>query len=217
MGKNCIDRTGQRFNSWTVVKKIGSVHCYGRWEPLWECRCACGNVRQVPSHRVGPGMSDCCGCSKGPVFKARYDREGMRFVATHEVEWMEGCGPLSGAGHGSGEPDGFKRCGRCGRVLPLSAFTHNRNRPGGYGYECKECRKRYNDSVRLHKADMKKASLFRRFSFPGSGRPLPCPERFAHEHADDWMFGDTLSTLRPVFKDWKALGEAKRAAENAAD
>ncbi len=208
------DRTGQRFNSWTIVRRSGTVYIEGKAVPLWECRCDCGTVRHIASNRIGPGMSGSCGCSVSQKFKERYAREAVRFIEEHEIEWLGGGAPedVSSALAAAGDvPEGYKRCGRCGKVLPLELFTHNRNRPDGYGYECRECRRRYNDMTRPHKAAAAKARLFRRHSFPGSGRPLPCPPRYANEHADDWMFGDQLCGLRPIFKGWRALGEFKRA------
>ena len=208
------DRTGQRFNSWTIVRRSGTVYIEGKAVPLWECRCDCGTVRHMASNRIGPGMSGSCGCSVSLKFKERYAREALRFIEENEIEWLGGEVPedvaaaIAAAGY---VPEGYKRCGHCGKVLPLEKFTHNRNRPDGYGYECRECRRRYNDRVRPHKADIAKARFFGRHSFPGSGRPLPCPVRYANEHADDWMFGDTLSGIRPIFKGWRALGEMKRS------
>lgn len=40
-----IDISGQRFGSWTVVRRLPLT---GKQKNLhWECRCACGTVRAV--------------------------------------------------------------------------------------------------------------------------------------------------------------------------
>lgn len=53
-----IDLTGQRFGRLTVIKTVGKV-------PkgfIWECKCDCGNVVNVPTWYLRHGDVSSCGC-----------------------------------------------------------------------------------------------------------------------------------------------------------
>jgi hypothetical protein len=55
-----IDLTGKRFHQLTVIGK-------GRRTPgstYWNCRCDCGQVRQVASAKLRSGRAYSCGCTK---------------------------------------------------------------------------------------------------------------------------------------------------------
>lgn len=45
--------------------------------------------------------------------------------------------------NGNEVPEGMRRCKKCGRVLPLTEFGHNKKCQGGLQYECKDCRNKY--------------------------------------------------------------------------
>lgn len=42
------------------------------------------------------------------------------------------------------EPDLRKRCGKCGRELPISEFNKNRNSRDGHSFRCRSCASEYN-------------------------------------------------------------------------
>ena len=55
-----IDMTGQKYNSWTVLRKDGErsngKHTY------WICECECGSVRSITRSALISGASKSCGC-----------------------------------------------------------------------------------------------------------------------------------------------------------
>lgn len=60
MGRKAIDLTGQRFGKWTVVREIEERDKHGR--AMWECRCDCDELRDVPGTLLSRGQSKSCGC-----------------------------------------------------------------------------------------------------------------------------------------------------------
>lgn len=54
-----IDMTGQKFGQWTVLKfaRIGKDR-----KAIWECRCSCGNIKEVVGTSLRNGESTSCGC-----------------------------------------------------------------------------------------------------------------------------------------------------------
>lgn len=58
MGK-FIDLTGEKHNMLTVLERIGS-NKYG--EPLWSCRCDCGNMSNIVASHIRSGHTKSCGC-----------------------------------------------------------------------------------------------------------------------------------------------------------
>lgn len=61
MGK-LIDLTGQRVGKWIVLKRIGTRR---KCEPIWLCKCDCGNISIVEGTSLRLGKSKSCGCSSG--------------------------------------------------------------------------------------------------------------------------------------------------------
>ena len=55
-----IDLTGQRFGMWVVVREIEERDKHGR--VMWECRCDCDELRDVPGTLLSRGLSKSCGC-----------------------------------------------------------------------------------------------------------------------------------------------------------
>jgi len=75
-----IDLTGRRFGRLTVIKRAGSYHPPGRaWvnEPLWLCRCDCGQEAVVIGHNLRGGRTISCGCYRAEA-TARRSRERAR-------------------------------------------------------------------------------------------------------------------------------------------
>jgi len=64
-----IDLTGQRFGKWVVVREIEERDKHGR--VMWECRCDCDELRDVPGTLLSRGLSKSCGCSDYENMKGR--------------------------------------------------------------------------------------------------------------------------------------------------
>lgn len=58
MGK-FLDMTGQRIGNLTVIKRAGINRANGT--VLWECKCDCGNIKNIPSTYLRKGSKN-CGC-----------------------------------------------------------------------------------------------------------------------------------------------------------
>lgn len=65
MPKKATDLTGQRFGSWTVIKRGKNV----KGRVYWICECDCGTVRSVFGDSLKSGKSTSCGCrgTKSPA------------------------------------------------------------------------------------------------------------------------------------------------------
>lgn len=59
-GNRSKDLTGQKFNSLTVIKRIGSKNK----KALWSCKCDCGNMTEVITSNLTSGRIKTCGCSR---------------------------------------------------------------------------------------------------------------------------------------------------------
>lgn len=68
------DLTGMQFGKLTVLKKSGNKAKDGN--PLWLCRCECGNMIETTKRRLITGNTSSCGCGKKPPLK---DWIGKRF------------------------------------------------------------------------------------------------------------------------------------------
>ncbi|MCI5648170.1 MAG: transcriptional regulator [Fusicatenibacter sp.] len=62
------DLTGMRFGKLTVLGKSGEKAKDGN--PLWLCRCDCGNRIETTKRRLMTGNTSSCGCGKKPQLKA---------------------------------------------------------------------------------------------------------------------------------------------------
>ena len=63
MGKK-VDLTGQRCGMWTVLGESGRDNDRN---VLWNCRCDCGNKKDVPSNTLKSGKTTSCGCKKKKI------------------------------------------------------------------------------------------------------------------------------------------------------
>lgn len=62
LGKTKVkDLTGQQFGKLTVIKRVGSNT---NQQSIWECRCECGNYRNVIARSLISGNTTSCGCYK---------------------------------------------------------------------------------------------------------------------------------------------------------
>jgi hypothetical protein len=68
-----IDRTGQRFSNWTVIRRLP--------KSKWECRCDCGTVRVVLGSTLTRGTSQRCAKCMG----RRMRKHGMDGTSTYLI------------------------------------------------------------------------------------------------------------------------------------
>lgn len=54
------DLTGRVFGRLTAIRCVDGR----RSKTVWECRCECGNVKQVNYHNLTQGCTKSCGCSR---------------------------------------------------------------------------------------------------------------------------------------------------------
>ena len=54
-----IDRAGQKFGRLKIVKRVGTTTSK---QPLWECVCDCGSIKNVDSCSLVTGNTVSCGC-----------------------------------------------------------------------------------------------------------------------------------------------------------
>ena len=55
------DLSGQKFGKLTAIKRVGNTN-YG--QPLWECKCECGNITLVCGQHLREKRVKSCGCLK---------------------------------------------------------------------------------------------------------------------------------------------------------
>lgn len=63
------DLTGQRFGSWTVLERDGTVH-----PTRWICKCDCGTIRSVSLPALRNGSTSCGHCKRNtsPLFLRKH-------------------------------------------------------------------------------------------------------------------------------------------------
>ena len=76
--ENRFDLTGCTFGRLTALRCIEGARSRG----VWECRCACGNVKLVSYHSLTQGRSTSCGCGRARV----QDLAGQRFGKLLAIE-----------------------------------------------------------------------------------------------------------------------------------
>lgn len=75
------DLTGQKFNSWTVIRRVA----YKSNRIMWHCKCECGNERDLSSGQLTSGHSKSCGCEKKKVLAQLRTTHGMRETRLYEI------------------------------------------------------------------------------------------------------------------------------------
>lgn len=55
-----VDMTGKKIGRLTVLKESETRTKHGM--VMWECRCDCGNIRNIPGTTLRSGKSNSCGC-----------------------------------------------------------------------------------------------------------------------------------------------------------
>lgn len=77
---NTIDLTGKKFGKLTVLKRTEN-----RGQKVyWECKCDCGNIKDVEAYRLTHGQTQSCGCYNMELIRQRSDEKiidltGKRF------------------------------------------------------------------------------------------------------------------------------------------
>lgn len=81
MVHNFIDLTGKQFGHWTVLSIAGKDK---RGNVIWNCRCSCGEEKQVDGRSLRGGASKSCGHGKkrgNPKHGSRYTKLYMVWVS----------------------------------------------------------------------------------------------------------------------------------------
>ncbi len=78
--RRIIDLTGQRFGKWTVLRESEKRTSVLRWE----CRCDCGNIKNVNGQTLRNGSSTNCGCIREQA-KQLEGRRYERLLVSHMV------------------------------------------------------------------------------------------------------------------------------------
>lgn len=89
------DLTGQKFGRWTVLS-LSDKKTKNRGR-IWQCKCECGTIKEVPAETLKKGESQSCGCYQKEVIaeigrKTRIDLTGQRFgklVALYPIYSIE--------------------------------------------------------------------------------------------------------------------------------
>lgn len=107
MGK-LQDLTNKQFGRWTVLRRNGTKSK----SAAWDCRCSCGNIRNVPSCHLLNGSSLSCGCAR--IEKVRRHSplpdmtpERVREVVNYDsltglFTWVEPLSPVVSLGRKAG-------------------------------------------------------------------------------------------------------------------
>lgn len=60
--------------------------------------------------------------------------------------------------------NGYKKCSKCGRELPISNYFSNRTKKDGHEYICKECDRLYRKNLReLHKLEISRYRFIKQY------------------------------------------------------
>jgi hypothetical protein len=81
MPAKMIDRTGEVFGLWTVIKFDKKDHVSGF---RWICRCLCGTERSVIYNSLAKGRSKSCGCQSVSAMVKSLTKHGMAGTKTYK-------------------------------------------------------------------------------------------------------------------------------------
>lgn len=84
-GRTAIDLTGRRFGRLTAVRMTDARTSKG--SVVWQCRCDCGKMIEVPSDSLIYGNQQSCGCLKADSMNDA--RRNLHFVDGTCIEWLE--------------------------------------------------------------------------------------------------------------------------------
>lgn len=72
MGVQARDLTGKKSGRLVVIRRDGS----NKKEPLWLCKCDCGNMVRVAASKIVGGTTRSCGCFKADMHRKRLWKHG---------------------------------------------------------------------------------------------------------------------------------------------
>lgn len=70
---NFVDLKEKVFGRLTVLEEVGVVN----YQPIWKCRCECGNFTMVSSGALKSGGTKSCGCLKRELLVKKNTKHGM--------------------------------------------------------------------------------------------------------------------------------------------
>lgn len=83
---------GRQYGRWTVLRRDGSDR---HGISVWLCRCACGQVRRIPTSNLRTGASVSCGCYRNDVNKASKathghcrSADGRTILSSTYITWV---------------------------------------------------------------------------------------------------------------------------------
>lgn len=84
------DLSGQRFGRWTVIRRTEDyVTTAGYHFTQYECRCDCGNIRNVIANSLKNGRSGSCGCLGKEVasktYKGNFSKHGDTNTRLYQI------------------------------------------------------------------------------------------------------------------------------------
>jgi hypothetical protein len=85
-GKPFDNLTGKRFGRLLVIRRIGRPDRPGQ-STIWECRCDCGVVRQLPATYLKQGQTKSCGCLRQEM----YGRQSRTHGGSGTPEYCSWC------------------------------------------------------------------------------------------------------------------------------
>lgn len=96
MAQRFKDMTGQRFTRLTCITPIGS----NSTGMQWECKCDCGNIKNVQRGNLISGTVKSCGCLREEINKGNkhgviHGKSGSKTYASWEAMIQRCCNPKS--------------------------------------------------------------------------------------------------------------------------
>ena len=82
-----ISYIGNRFGKLTVLSAVPELRGRNK-EPMWKCRCDCGNEIVLTSSSLRTGNTKSCGCLKAQCQRDLRDR--LHIVDGTCIEWLDG-------------------------------------------------------------------------------------------------------------------------------
>lgn len=81
-----LDRTGQKFNFLTAIRRVGTTKDKGQ-NSLWECQCVCGSKKIYQISPLKAGTTKSCGCMKSKLISTSRTTHGMDGTTTYRI-WI---------------------------------------------------------------------------------------------------------------------------------
>lgn len=73
------DISGKRFGRLVAIKRVGTYYS----STLWECKCDCGNIVNIPLQHLNNGATRSCGCLKSDKLKNKNNFEEYQLDGTN--------------------------------------------------------------------------------------------------------------------------------------